>query len=70
MLIAFAFLCSIHAADCEREASVRAIVGQGVTPTGCLMDGAAGAAANGALAHGPGERVVIACRRKGIPNKF
>jgi len=64
MLIAIAFLCSIHATDCEREATVRAIVGQGSTPIGCLIDGQAGAAANAALAHGADERVVIVCRRR------
>ena len=64
MLIAWAFVCSIHAADCEREATVRAIVGQGATPIGCLIDGQAGAAANAALAHGTHERVVIACQRR------
>lgn len=64
MLIAWAFLCAVTASDCEREATVRAIVGQGATPVGCLMDGAEGAAANEALTHGEGERVVIACRRK------
>jgi len=64
MLIAWAFLCSIHATDCEREATVRAIVGQGAMPIGCLMDGQAGAAGNEALAHGTHERVVIRCRRK------
>ena len=64
MLTAFAFICSLAAADCEREAISRAIVGQGATPAGCLLDGQQGAAAFGLIA-GEGERVVIACRRKG-----
>lgn len=64
MLVAFAFLCLTTAADCEREALARAVVGQGLTPNGCLMDGMAGAAANEALAHSDGYRLVIACRRK------
>lgn len=64
MLTAWAFLCSITAADCEREAVVRAVVGQGVTPIGCLADGQAGAAANEAFAPDAEHRVVIACRRK------
>ncbi|HLW90543.1 MAG TPA: hypothetical protein VKS78_04485, partial [Roseiarcus sp.] len=64
MLIAIAFLCVANAADCERDAVVRAVVGQGVTPAGCLIDGEAGAAANGALAHGADYRIVIACRRR------
>ena len=63
MLTAFAFLCSISAADCEREAVARAIVGQGATPMGCLLDGQAGAAANIALAPGDDFKLVIACRR-------
>ena len=66
MLIAWAFLCAITASDCEREASIRAIVGQGVTPVGCLADGQSGAAAQG-IEAGDGERVVIACRRKAHP---
>ena len=64
MLIAWTFLCAITAADCEREATSRAIVGQGATPAGCLLDGQQGAAAFGMIA-GEGERVVITCRRKG-----
>ena len=64
MLIAIAFLCSIHATDCEREATVRAIVGQGATPVGCLIDGWQGVAANRALDHGPAETIIMACRRK------
>jgi hypothetical protein len=64
MLIAIAFLCAANAVDCEREAAVRAVVGQGATPAGCLLNGAAGAAANSALAPGRDFRVVIACRRK------
>lgn len=64
MLVAFAFLCLTTAADCEREAVARAVVGQGLTPNGCLMDGMAGAAANEALAHTGDYRLVIACRRK------
>ena len=67
MLIAWAFLCAVSASDCEHEASARAIVGQGATPIGCLMDGQAGAAANEALRPGQGERVVIVCRRKVRP---
>jgi len=67
MLIAIAFLCAASAADCEREAIARAVVGQGTTPWGCLFDGAAGAAANAALGHGPDYRLVIACRRKARP---
>jgi hypothetical protein len=63
MLIAIAFLCLSSADDCEREAVVRAVVGGGATPSGCLMDGAAGAAANVALAPDEGYRLVIACRR-------
>jgi hypothetical protein len=63
MLIAIAFLCLSSATDCEREAVVRAIVGEGATPSGCLMDGAAGAAANVELAPGDGYRLIIACRR-------
>jgi hypothetical protein len=64
MLVAIAFLCLTTANDCEREAVVRAVVGQGLTPTGCLMDGAAGVAANPTLAAEDGYRVVIACRRR------
>jgi len=63
MLIALAFLCAVDAADCERQAVARAIVGQGLTPAACLMDGAAGAAANAALAPGSEFRLEIACRR-------
>ena len=63
MLIAWAFICAVSSADCERDATVRAIVGQGLTPGGCLADGQAGAAAQG-LEAGDGERIVIACRRK------
>ena len=62
MLTAWAFLCAVTAADCEREAVVRAIVGQGLTPIACLVDGQSGAAANEALAPDAGHRVVIACR--------
>ena len=68
MLIAIAFLCAASASDCEREAVARAVVGQGPTPIGCLIDGAAGAAANAALAHGRDYRLVIACRRKAQPD--
>ena len=64
MLVAIAFLCAASALDCEREAVSRAVVGQGATPGGCLIDGASGAAANAALRHGDGYRIVIACRRK------
>ena len=64
MLVAIAFLCGVAASDCERDAIARAIVGQGSTAAGCLIDGAAGAAGNEALSHGPGYRTVIACRRK------
>jgi hypothetical protein len=64
MLIAIAFLCAANAVNCEREAVARAIVGQGATPIGCLIDGEAGAAGNIALAHGEDYRVVIACRRR------
>ena len=67
MLVAIAFLCAVSASDCEREAIARAVVGQGPTPTGCLIDGAAGAAANSALAHDSDYRLVIACRRKAPP---
>ena len=63
MLIAWTFICAITATDCEREATSRAIVGQGITPAACLMDGAAGAAAFGL--GGEGEHLVISCRRKG-----
>lgn len=62
VLVAYAFLCLASASDCEREAIIKAVVGQGVTPIACLVDGQAGAA-NMALAAGDGERVVIACRR-------
>jgi hypothetical protein len=65
MLIAIAFICLSSAADCEREAVVRAIVGEGATPNGCLIDGAAGAAANAELAPSDNYRLVIACRRPG-----
>jgi hypothetical protein len=64
MLIAIAFLCAANAGDCEREALVRAVVGEGATPIGCLIDGEAGAAGNIALAHGDDYRIVIACRRQ------
>lgn len=64
MLVAWAFLCAISASNCEHSASIRAIVGQGSTPIGCLMDGQAGAANNDALRPGDGEKIVIACRRK------
>jgi hypothetical protein len=65
MLIAIAFLCLSSAVDCENEAIVRAIVGEGATPNGCLIDGAAGAAANPELAPSDSYRLVIACRRPG-----
>lgn len=64
MLTAFAFLCLTTSADCEREATARAIVGEGLTPPGCLMDGYAGAAANAALSPEDGYRLVIVCRRR------
>jgi hypothetical protein len=64
VLIAWAFLCAVTASDCEREALARAIVGQGSTPIGCLMDGNAGAANNAALTPDAEHRLVIACRRK------
>lgn len=67
MLTAWAFLCAISASDCEHSASIRAIVGQGLTPIGCLMDGEMGAANNDALRPGEGERVVIACRHRRAP---
>lgn len=67
MLTAFAFICAAAASDCEREALARVIVGQGMTPIGCLSDGQAGAAANAALVIRPGERIVIACRRATAP---
>jgi hypothetical protein len=66
VLIAIAFLCLSNAVDCPAEAVARAVVGQGVTPNGCLMDGLAGAAANAALAHGDDYRLVIVCRRKAL----
>ena len=64
VLIAWAFMCSITATDCEREAVVRATVGQGATPIACLMDGQQGAAGNVAFEHDEKWRVVIACRRR------
>jgi hypothetical protein len=64
VLIAVAFLCLSNAVDCPREAVSRAVVGEGATPSGCLMDGLTGAAANAALAHGDDYRLVIVCRRK------
>jgi hypothetical protein len=64
MLVAIAFLCLSKASDCEREAVARAVVGRGVTPSGCLMVGYAGAAANAALAPGDGYRLVVTCRRQ------
>jgi hypothetical protein len=60
MLVAIAFLCLVTAEDCERDAVARAVVGQGTTPIGCLMDGQAGAAANVALEPSNGPRLVIA----------
>jgi hypothetical protein len=71
MLTAFAFLCAISAtdaADCERQAVARAVVGQGETPSGCLMDGYAGAAANEALATDADHKLVVACRRRKPPS--
>ena len=68
MLIAIAFLCATNALDCEREAVSRAVVGEGATPSGCLIDGAAGVVANDALRHGGDLRIVIACRRKMAAN--
>ena len=65
MLVAIAFLCAASAADCEREAVARAIVGEGATPIGCLIDGEAGASANSALTLGEDYRIVIVCRRRG-----
>ena len=62
-MIAVAFLCGIHAADCEKEAVARAIVGRGATPNGCFMDGMMGAAANVALEPDADHRLVILCRR-------
>jgi hypothetical protein len=64
MLIAIAFLCSMSAGDCERDATARAVVGEGVTPSGCLMDGFAGAAANAALTPDMNHRLIIRCVRK------
>ena len=53
---------AVTAADCEKEAYVRAIVGQGATPTMCLRDGEMGAEAGlGEIADG--ERRIIVCRR-------
>jgi hypothetical protein len=51
------------AGDCEREVVTRAVVGEGANPTGCLMDGTAGAAVNAELAPGEGYRLVIVCKR-------
>lgn len=68
MLVAIAFLCAVSAADCEREAVVRAVVGQGATPVGCLIDGMAGVAANQAFALDEKFRVEVACRRKEQPD--
>ena len=66
MLVAIAFLCLSTSIDCKHEAITRAVVGQGSTPIGCLMDGQAGAAANAALAHGDNYRLVIVCQRRPI----
>jgi hypothetical protein len=68
MLVAIAIVCAAQALDCERDAVTRAVVGQGITPIACLIDGEAGAAANAALAPSDGLRIVIACRRRIAPD--
>ena len=66
MLIAVAFFCLTTAQDCEREAVVRAIVGQGATPMGCLVDGQQGAAASGLFDAREGYTLHIRCLPKSV----
>jgi hypothetical protein len=62
MLIAWAFICSISAINCEDEAMIKAVVGKGNTPISCLTDGQEGAANSGIFAE-DGERLIIRCKR-------
>ena len=66
MLIAVAFFCLVTAQDCEREAVVRATVGQGTTPMGCLLEGQQGAAASGLFEAREGYTLRIRCLPKPV----